>query len=144
LGVAEKPKGGTTVASFFGLSSSLRENYSTSRRRKIAKDRTNLENKKNSTHESSNSNISISDTLAAAGSPDASFRTEVFEEARSPTCFLFFSRPLSSESVGGGDVVESLSSRDPSASSPSWFSLVSGALELTGAGSASIGPSSGR
>jgi hypothetical protein len=46
LGAAEKLKGGNAVASFFGLSSSLRENYSTSRRRKTAKDRTNLENKR--------------------------------------------------------------------------------------------------
>jgi hypothetical protein len=96
------------------------------------------------THKSGNSNISGSESLAAAASPDASFRTEVLEEAKSPTRFLFFSKPLSSEIAGGGDVVESLSSRDPSASSPSWFSSASGASELTGAGSASIGPSSGR
>jgi hypothetical protein len=34
LGVVEVPKGGTAAASFFGLSSSLRRNHSTSRRRK--------------------------------------------------------------------------------------------------------------
>jgi hypothetical protein len=39
----------------------------------------------------------------------------------------------------GGDVVESLSSQDFSASSPSWLSSASGASELAGAGSAWIG-----
>jgi hypothetical protein len=57
--------------------------------------------------------MSGSESLAVAGSPNASFRAEVLEEAMSPTRFLFFSRSLSSEIVGGGDVVESLSSRDP-------------------------------
>jgi hypothetical protein len=64
-------------------------------------------------------NMSGSESLIVAGSPDASFRTEVLEEATSPKRFLFFSRSLSSETAGGGDVVESLSSRDPLASSPS-------------------------
>jgi hypothetical protein len=71
------------------------------------------------TQDSSNSNISGLESLAAAASPDASFRTEVLEEAMSPTCFLFFSRSLSSETVGEGSVVGPLSSRDPSGSSPS-------------------------
>jgi hypothetical protein len=71
------------------------------------------------THESSNSNISGSGSLVAAASPDVSFLIEVLEEAASPARFLFFSRSPSSEIAGGGDVVESLSSRDPSASSPS-------------------------
>jgi hypothetical protein len=78
-----------------------------------------LENKMKSTHESNNSNMSGSESLAVAGSPDASFRVEVLKEATSPTCFLFFSRSLSSEIAGGVGVVGPLSSRDPSASSPS-------------------------
>jgi hypothetical protein len=72
------------------------------------------------------------------------FGIEVLEKAKSSVRFLFFSRPLSLELAGGGDVVESLSSRDSSDSSPSWFSPASGASELAGAGSASICPSSGR
>jgi hypothetical protein len=35
----EVAEGGTTAASFFGLLSSLKENYSTSKRRERAKDR---------------------------------------------------------------------------------------------------------
>jgi hypothetical protein len=45
--------------------------------------------------------------------------TEVLEEVNSLTRFLFLSAPVSSESVGGGDVVELVSSSDSSASSPS-------------------------
>jgi hypothetical protein len=78
-----------------------------------------LINKTKQTHESSNSNIWSSESLAAAGSSDASVGIEVPEEAMSSVCFLFFSRPLSLELAGGGDVVESLSSRESSASSPS-------------------------
>jgi hypothetical protein len=42
---------------------------------------------------------------------------EVLEEANSLTHFLFLSAPVSSESAGGGDVVELVSSSDSSASS---------------------------
>jgi hypothetical protein len=66
-----------------------------------------------------NLNISGSGSLPAAASPDDSFRMEVLEEATSPTRFRFFSKFPSSELAGGGNVVESLSSRDSSASSPS-------------------------
>jgi hypothetical protein len=44
---------------------------------------------------------------------------EVLEEVNSSTRFLFLSAPVSSESAGGGDVVELVSSSDSSASSPS-------------------------
>jgi hypothetical protein len=49
----------------------------------------NQESKVKQTHESSNSNISGSGSLAASASPDVSFLTEVLEEAMSPACFLF-------------------------------------------------------
>jgi hypothetical protein len=55
------------------------------------------------THESSNSKISGSGSLATAASPDVSFLTEVLEEATSPTRFLFFSKPLSSVLAVGGN-----------------------------------------
>jgi hypothetical protein len=42
---------------------------------------------------------------------------EVLEEVNSSTRFLFLSAPVSLESVGGGDVVELVSSSDSSASS---------------------------
>jgi hypothetical protein len=45
--------------------------------------------------------------------------TEVLDEVSSSTRFLFLSAQVSSESTGGGDVVELVSSSDPSASSPS-------------------------
>jgi hypothetical protein len=44
---------------------------------------------------------------------------EVLEEVNSLTHFLFLSALVSSESAGGGDVVELVSSSDSSASSPS-------------------------
>jgi hypothetical protein len=43
--------------------------------------------------------------------------TEVLDEVNSSTRFLFMSAPVSSESTGGGDVVELVSSSDSSASS---------------------------
>jgi hypothetical protein len=44
---------------------------------------------------------------------------EVLDEVNSSTRFLFLSALVSSESAGGGDVVELVSSSDSSASSPS-------------------------
>jgi hypothetical protein len=55
-------------------------------------------------------NILKPEVSTAAGSPDASFELEVHEETRSSGRFLFFSKPLSSEMAGGGDVVEPLPS----------------------------------
>jgi hypothetical protein len=49
----------------------------------------------------------------------AVFCIEVLEEVNSLTCFLFLSAPVSSESAGGGDVIELVSSSDSSTSSPS-------------------------
>jgi hypothetical protein len=61
------------------------------------------------THESRASNILKPEVSTAASSPDASFELEVHEETTSSRRFLFF-KPLSSEMVGGGDVVELLPS----------------------------------
>jgi hypothetical protein len=60
---------------------------------------------------------------------------EVLEEMNSSTRFLFLSRLGSSESAGGGDVVELVPSIKSSASSPSWLSSASGASEVAEAGS---------
>jgi hypothetical protein len=57
LGVVKATERGTTMASFFGLSSSLKGNYSTSRGREESKDKNTLIKKTEQTHESSNSNI---------------------------------------------------------------------------------------
>jgi hypothetical protein len=51
---------------------------------------------------------------------------------------------VSSDSAGGGDIVELVSSSDSSASSPSWFSSASGASDTMEARSAERGPSPGR
>jgi hypothetical protein len=82
-------------------------------------ERNTLIKKTEQTHKSSNSNIWSSESLAATGSSDAFVGIEVLEEAKSSVRFLFFSRPLSSELAGGGNVVESLSSRESLTSSPS-------------------------
>jgi hypothetical protein len=77
--------------------------------------------------------------LATTGSCDTSVGFEVPEEVKSSVRFRFFPDPLSSESAGGDDKVDSLSSKEPSVSSLSLFLPASGASELAGAGSASIG-----
>jgi hypothetical protein len=69
---------------------------------------------------------------------------DVPEEVNSSVRFCFLSATWVSNSVSGGDGVESLLSREPSTSSPSWLSLASGALDSAGAGSALRGHSSGR
>jgi hypothetical protein len=67
--------------------------------------------------------------------------TEVLDEVSSLTRFLFLSTPMFSESVGGGDVVELVSSSDSSTSSPSYFSSASWASDTVEARSAGRGPS---
>jgi hypothetical protein len=69
---------------------------------------------------------------------------EVLEEVKSLTRFLFLSALVYSESAGGGDVVELVSSSDSLASSLSSFSSTSGASDTEEARSAGRGPSSGR
>jgi hypothetical protein len=50
----------------------------------------------------------------------------------------------SSESAGGGDVVELVLSSESSHSSPSWLSSVSGASEAVETGTYGMAPPSGR
>jgi hypothetical protein len=74
--------------------------------------------------------------LGAEGSLAAFLGEEILKERSSSTRFLFFSRLGSSEYAGGGDVVELFSSSETLASSPSWLSSASGALEVGETGSA--------
>jgi hypothetical protein len=60
------------------------------------------------------------------------------------TRFLFLSTTMSSESAGGGDVVELVISSESSPLSPSWLSSVSGASEAAEIGTCGIAPPSGR
>jgi hypothetical protein len=78
-----------------------------------------MDTKSSKTHESRASNISITGALAEEVSPRASFGEEVLKEINSSRRLLFLSRLGSSEQARGGDVVELLSSRETSASSPS-------------------------
>jgi hypothetical protein len=95
-----------------------------------------VDTKSSKTHESSASNISKTGALAEEVSPGASFGEEVLEESNSSRCFLFLSRLGSLEKARGGNKVDPLSSQEVSASSPSWPSPASGALEAAEAGSA--------
>jgi hypothetical protein len=74
--------------------------------------------------------------LGVEGSLTKVLGAEVLEERSSSTLFLFLSRLGSSKCAGGGDVVKLFSSREPSASSPSWLSSDLGALEVVEIGSA--------
>jgi hypothetical protein len=58
--------------------------------------------------------------------------------------FLFLPTLVSSDSAGGGNIVELVSSSNSLASSPSWFSLALGASDTMEARSARRGPPSGR
>jgi hypothetical protein len=69
------------------------------------------------TYDAMRSKNSTSSSRAGASSV-AVLWAEVLKEANSSTRFLFLSIPVSSESAGGGDVVELVSSSDSSASSP--------------------------
>jgi hypothetical protein len=59
---------------------------------------------------------------------------EVLEERSSITRFLFLSMTRSSESAGGGDVVELVSPSESSPSFASWLSSTSGASEAAETG----------
>jgi hypothetical protein len=82
--------------------------------------------------------------LGAEGSPIVALEAEVLKEMNSLTRFLFLSRLGYSECAGGGNVVELVLSSESSASSSSWLSLASGALDAAETGLAWIDPSSGR
>jgi hypothetical protein len=85
------------------------------------------------THESKASKSSSSSSRAEA-SPATFLWAEVLKERSSLTHFLFLSRPRSSESAGGGDVVELVLSSESSVSSPSWLSSASGASDTAETG----------
>jgi hypothetical protein len=72
----------------------------------------------NNTYDARTSKYSISSSRTGALLAAVLCR-EVLEEVKLSTRFLFLSTPVFSESAGGGDVVELVSSSDSSASSPS-------------------------
>jgi hypothetical protein len=86
----------------------------------------------------------LTPSSSKGASAAAVFYAEVLEDVKSSTRFLFLSAPVSSDSAGGGDIIELVSSSDSSASSLSWFSSASGASDTMEARSARRGPASGR
>jgi hypothetical protein len=117
------------AANLFVFSSSLRRkqkvkpSVEVDREKKIV-----YENKQQNTHESMRSKSSTSSSGVEV-SPITVVCAEVLKERSSVTRFLFLSMPRSSESTGGGDIVELVSSSKSLPSSPSWLSSTSGALE---------------
>jgi hypothetical protein len=114
---------GAVVAYFFRSSLSLKKKqksktlYASQHKEKYIK-----------AHESKASKSSSSSSRVEA-SPATFLWAEVLEERSSLTRFLFLSRPRSSESAGGGDVVELVLSSESSTSSLSWLSSASGASD---------------
>jgi hypothetical protein len=108
---------GAAAASLFGSSSSLQEKTGFIQLERKKANTAKSWNSKN-THDARRSKYSISSSRTGA-SLAAVLCTEVLDEASSSTRFLFLSAPISSESAGGGDVVELVSSSDSSTSSPS-------------------------
>jgi hypothetical protein len=109
---------GAAVASLGGSSSSLQEeNKLCITRQKEGKYGV-IEELEENTYDARRSKYSMSPTRTEALSA-AAFCREELKEANSSTRFLFLSTPVSSESTGGGDIVELVSSSDSSASSPS-------------------------
>jgi hypothetical protein len=108
---------GSAVVSFCGSSSSLQEetSYVQSERKRASTVQT---QDSQNTYDAMRSKYSISSSRRGALLAAVLCR-EVLEEVKSSTRFLFLSAPVSSESAGGGDVVELVSSSDSSASSPS-------------------------
>jgi hypothetical protein len=108
---------GAAVVSLCGSSSSLQEKtgYVQPERKRAS---TVQSQNSQSTYNARRSKNSTSSSRTAALLA-AVLCIEVLEEVNSATRFLFLSTPVSSESVGGGDVVELVSSSDSPASSPS-------------------------
>jgi hypothetical protein len=108
---------GTAVVSFGGSSSSLQEetSYVQCKREKAS-----MMPPQNSrkTYDAMRSKNSKPSSRIGASSATV-LCAEVLKEASSSTRFLFLSIPVSSESAGGGNVVELVSSFDSLASSPS-------------------------
>jgi hypothetical protein len=95
------------------------------------------------THESMKSKSSPPSS-STEDSPATVLEVEALEKANTLARFLFLSMTRSSDSAGGGDVVELVLSSESSPSSPSWLSLVSGASEAAETGTCGIAPPSGR
>jgi hypothetical protein len=108
---------GVAIVSFGGSSSSLQEETSYVQHERKRASTVQSQNSKN-TYDARRSKYSISSSRTGALLATVLCR-EVLEEVKSSTRFLFLSAPVSSESAGGGDVVELVSSSDSLASSPS-------------------------
>jgi hypothetical protein len=108
---------GAAVVSFGGSLSSLQEETSDVQHERKRASTVQSQNSKN-TYDAKRSKYSISSSRTGALLAVVLYR-EVLEEVKSSTRFLFLSTPVSSESAGGGDVDELVSSSDSSASSPS-------------------------
>jgi hypothetical protein len=107
---------GAAVASSCGSSSSLQtgNRFYTTRKKEIKKDN----GTRGNTYEAIRSkNLTPSSRKGASAA--AVFCAEVLKDVKSLTRFLFLSAPVSSDSAGGGNIVELVSSLDSSASSPS-------------------------
>jgi hypothetical protein len=108
---------GAAIVSLCGSSSSLQEETSYVQPERKRASTVQSKNSQN-TYDARRSKYSISSSRTGALLAVVLCR-EVLEEVKSSTRFLFLSAPVSSESAGGGDVVELVSSSDSSASSPS-------------------------
>jgi hypothetical protein len=124
---------GAATANLFGFSSSLKRKQKVEPFTQVDRKKRVYENKQQSTHESMRSKRSTSSSGAEV-SPITVVCAEVLEERSPVTRFLFLSMPRSSESVGGGDIVELVSSSESSPSSPSWMSSTSGASDAAETG----------
>jgi hypothetical protein len=124
---------GAAAANLFGFSSPLKRKQKVMPFVQVDRKKVVYENKQQNTHESMRSKSSTSSSGAEA-SPITVVCTKVLEERSSITRFLFLSTPRSSESAGGGDIVELVSSSESLLSSPSWLSSTSGASEAAETG----------
>jgi hypothetical protein len=124
---------GVAAANLFGFSSSLKRKQKVEPFIQVDRKKRVYENKQQNTHESMRSKSSTSSSGAEV-SPITVVCAEVLEERSSIAHFLFLSTPRSSESAGGGDIVELVSSSESSHSSASWLSLTLGASEAAETG----------
>jgi hypothetical protein len=106
---------GATVASGCGSLSSLQigNRFYATRKKEIKDNET-----RGNTYEAIRSK-NLTPSSRKGASTAAVFCAEVLKDVKSSTHFLFLSAPVSSDSAGGGDIIELVSSSDSSASSPS-------------------------
>jgi hypothetical protein len=135
---------GAAAASVFGSSSSLRKGEKRWNYLSRATIRNYIyESKRMKTHESIKSKSSPPSS-GTEDSPAAVLEAKAVEEANTLAHFLFLSTTRSSDSAGGGDVVELVLSSESSPSSSSWLSSVSGASEAAEIGTCGMAPPFGR